>query len=317
MPLLRLARQRDRADALRWEGTGTRVKTGNARQQAAREPSSATYTPQHGDLLRVSTYDRAASLLVSLLILVGLFVGILLLLWVTTRVFSRPPAPEMFLVEEEEGTTNPEGTARDINEPGIEELDLAEPDVQDTLAAVTDAVSTVAASLDAIEGAMATRGSGAGDNRKRGGGDLIPRWQRWEVRFDSTTIESYAKQLEFFRIELGAIGGGQPTIDYAQFEKGKLQKRSVPSDTEDDRLYFIWQGGKFKEQDRALMQQAGVNTTGRVLCQFYPPDVENQLAVLEKQELGTRELKQVKKTIFAVRPAGRSFEFFVKEMQWR
>jgi hypothetical protein len=223
----------------------------------------------------------------------------------------------MYLVEEEEGTTNPEGTARDINEPGIEELDLAEPDVQDTLAAVTDAVSSVAASLDALEGAMATRGSGAGDSRKRGGGDLIPRWQRWEVGFDGTTLDSYAKQLEFFGIELGAIGGGQPTIDYAFFQRGKLQNRSVPSTTEDERLYFIWQGGKFKEQDRALLQRAGVNTTGRVMCQFYPPAIENQLAVLEKEALGARELKNVRKTIFSVRPAGRNFEFFVKEIQWR
>lgn len=249
--------------------------------------------------------------------MVGLFVSVLFVVWLTTQVFSRPAAPEMFLVEEEPGTDNPEGTARDINEPGIEELDLAEPDVQDTLAAVTDAVSSIAASLDAIDGAMATRGSGAGDSRKRGGGDLIPRWQRWEIRYISTTLESYAKQLEFFGIELAAIGGGQSTIDYAIFENGNLKSRSVNASQEDDRLYFIWQGGKFKEQDRALLSRAGINTTGRVICQFYPPAIENQLAVIEKEAMGSRELKEVKKTTFSVKPAGRGFEFFVDKMEWR
>ncbi len=246
------------------------------------------HSPRHGDLLKVSAYDRVASLLVALLIMVGLSVGILTVIWITTRVFSRPAATEMYLVEEEPGSDNPEGAARDINEPGIEELDLAEPDVQDTLAAVTDAVSSVAASLDAIEGAMATRGSGSGDNRQQGGGDQIPRWQRWEVRYLNTTLEAYVKQLEFFGIELAAMGGGRSTVDYAKFQRGKPESRSLKPGEDDERLYFIWQGGRFREQDRSLLAQAGINATGRVVCQFYPPDVENQLAVLEERERGGR-----------------------------
>ena len=283
-------------------------------RNATAEPVTAG---RHGDLLKVSAYDHVASLLVALLVLVGVFVAILVVIWITNQVFMRPPAPEMFLFEDSGDTVNPEGSARDINEPGVEELDLAEPDVQDTLAAVTDAVSSVAASLDAIDGAMSTRGSGAGDNRKRGTGGLIPRWQRWEIRYLSTTLESYTKQLDFFGIELGVVGGGQPTIDYARYKGGRPIKRSVPADDKDERLYFIWQGGKFKAHDRSLLARAGVNTTGRIMCQFYPAAIENQLAVLENQSLGSRQLKQVKKTIFGVVPVGRGFEFKVLEMRWR
>lgn len=274
--------------------------------------------PVHGDLLKVSAYDRVASMLVAALVMVGLLVTILFMVWLTTRVFFVPTVPEVFLVEEEPGTQNPEGTARDINEPGIEELtDIIEPDITETLAAVTDAVSSVAASLDAVDGVMATRGKGAGDNRKRGGGDTIPRWQRWEIRFESTTLESYAKQLEFFGIELGALGGGKAGVDYAQFGRGGVKKRSVGGDAKDERLYFIWQGGKLKQQDQTLLQQAGISTAGRVICQFYPPAVENQLAVLEKQALGSRPLRDVKRTVFGVRPAGRGFEFYVVEIEYR
>jgi len=269
-------------------------------------------------LLKVSAYDRAASMLVAALVMVGLFVLLLFIVWVTTRVFFVPAPPEVFLVDEEPGTTNPEGTARDIHEPGIEELtDIIEPDITETLAAVTEAVSSVAASLDAVDGVMATRGKGAGDNRKRGSGAVIPRWQRWEIRFESTTLEAYAKQLEFFGIELGALGGGRGGVDYAQMKSGSPQQRSVDADTKDDRLYFIWQGGKLKQQDQSLLQQAGISTTGRVLCQFYPKSIENQLAVLEKQKLGSRPLRDVKRTVFGVRPAGRGFEFFVVEIDYR
>jgi hypothetical protein len=273
-------------------------------------------TTRDGELLKVSTYDRAASLLVSLLLMVGLGVGVLTMIWITTRVLARPAPPMIALVEEEPGTEDAQDTV-EISEPGIDDLDLAEPDVQDTLAAVTDAVSSVAASLDAIDSAVASRGSGFGQNRKRGGGDQIPRWQRWEVRYLNTTLEAYVRQLEYFGIELAAMGGGRSTIDYGSFRNGRPAARSSQSGQDDQRLYFIWQGGRFREQDRALLAQAGIDTTGRVVCQFYPPEIENQLAVLEQQQQGSRALRDIKRTIFGVRPAGRGYEFYVIEIQWR
>jgi hypothetical protein len=282
---------------------------------AARSTSPAR-TTRHDELLKVTTYDRAASLLVSLLMLVGLGVAILTMIWITTRVLARPAPPMIALVEEEPATENADESV-EISEPGIDELDLVEPDVQDTLAAVTDAVSSVAASLDAIETAVASRGSGFGQRRKRGSGDQIPRWQRWEIRYLNTTLEAYVKQLEFFGIELAAMGGGRSTIDYGSFKSGRATARSSQPGEDDQRLYFIWQGGRFREQDRALLTQAGINTTGRVLCQFYPPEIENQLAALEQQKQGGRALRDIKKTIFGVRPAGRGYEFYVIEIQWR
>jgi hypothetical protein len=254
-------------------------------------------------------------MLVSLLLLAGLGVGVLAVIWITTRVFTRPTPPEMVLVEEEPGSDNVDREA-DISEPGSEELALAEPDVQDTLAAVTDAVSTVAASLDAIESAMSKRGSGSGDSRKRGG-DQIPRWQRWEIRYLNTTLEAYIKQLEYFGIELAAMGGGRSSVDYATFSSGRPTSRSQPAGQDDERLYFIWQGGRFREQDRSLLTQASINTTGRVICQFFPAAIENQLAVLEQTARGNRALREIRRTVFGVRPAGRGFEFYVIEIQWR
>ena len=273
---------------------------------------------QTEDLLKVSPYDRASSMLIALLILIGTAVALLFFIWLTGRVFYKPSMSEILLLEEESGTQNPPGTARDINEPGIEELnDLQEPDVKDQLAAVTDAVSSIAASLDALEGVVATRGKGMGDNRKRGNGDdVIPRWQRWEIRYDSTTLADYSKQLGFFKIELGVLGGGRPGVDYLSFEGGSAKTRTV-NDSEDDRLYFIWQGGKFRDQDRQLLAQAGVSTSGRVMCQFYSKELENRLANLEHRKKGDRALKDIKKTFFGIRGSSNNYEFYVMDIRWR
>jgi hypothetical protein len=256
--------------------------------------------------------------LIALLILVGSAVALLFGVWLTSRVFFVPDDPKIVGVEEESGTQNPTGSARDINEPGVEELnDLAEPDVQDTLVAVTDAVSSVAASLESLDGIVSSRGIGMGDNRKPGVGDgIIPRWQRWEVRYSSTTLEDYQRQLEFFGIELGTLGGGRPGVDYVSFKNGASQKRSTAIG-DDDRLYFIWQGGKFKEHDRTILSAAGVATAGRVLCQFYPKALEDRLATLERAKIGDRSLREVQKTFFGIQGIKRKYEFYVIDIRFR
>jgi hypothetical protein len=93
--------------------------------------------------------------------------------------------------------------------------------------------------------------------------------------------------------------------------------RRQPAGQKDDRLYFVWQGGRFRDEDRAVMSRAGINTSGRIVCQFCPAEIENQLATLEQQQLGNRALRDIRRTIFGVRPAGRGFEFYVIEIQWR
>ncbi len=275
------------------------------------DPTDST-TP---DLLKVSAYDRVSSVIVALLVMVGSLVAMLGIVWWTSQMLTRPTAQEVFLVEEAEGEESNEQDAREVQEPGLEDLALVEPDVKETLAAVTDAVSSVAASLDAIETAVSTRGQG-GEGRKAGSG-VIPRWQRWEIRYLSTTLEAYAKQLDFFGIELAAMGGGKPSVDYAHFQKGRIGRRPSPEGQEDKRLYFVWQGGRFQQQDRALLTQAGINPQGRITCQFFSPELENSLALLEQKQLGGRPLKQVRRTVFAVRPAGQGFEFYVLEIQAR
>jgi len=273
--------------------------------------------------LQVSAYDRVASLLIALLILVGAFVLLLFLIWLTARVLTMHKAVPVELIEELGGRQESAmGTARELSEPGVDELeDLVEPQLQDALAAVTDAISSQAAALDALDAPTSGRGRGAGDSRQPGPGgtgeDIIPRWQRWEIRFSSASLETYARQLDHFGIELAAIGGGKPVIDYARNLARAVPEHRTGAASAEDRLYMTWQGGELQQADRELLQRAKISLAGRLLVQFYPPNVEQQLATLEKLYAGTRDLKEIGKTIFGVRSAGAGYEFYVMEQQLR
>ncbi len=103
---------------------------------------------------------------------------------------------------------------------------------------MTDAVSTVAASFDSVNSNAAanTSGTGKGDSRPPGpegeGDDIIPRFMRWQLNFSAKNLAGYAQQLDFYRIELGALGGTIQGVDYASSLAGTPKIRRGPGDAE-------------------------------------------------------------------------------------
>lgn len=285
-------------------------------------PSLQPHRPKR---LEVSRYDRASAALIAALIMTSALVLMLFIVWASTRVWTRPLAVEPQLIEPPAGGGNAMGTARDLIEPGeLEVDDLAEPELEQTIDAVTDALTTQLATLDSLggEAVASTQGGGAGDSRQPGPGgpesDLIPRSQRWQVLFSSSNLDSYAKQLDFFGIELAAAGGDSNRIDYAFGFSDELQRREGTS-AEEKRMYLTWRYGPLRNADIALLKRAGIQTRGRILMQFLPPQVENKLANIEKRHCEQQgiTLKQVRKTVFGVKGIGGGYEFFVKEQEQR
>lgn len=275
-----------------------------------------------------SRYDKVAAMLVTALILVGATAVALVIVWATTRIWRTTVLPEVELIEEIAGRGDAAmGSARDLEEPGQEEIeDLAEPQLQDTLTAVTDVISNQQATLDALEGdaRSSTKGHGAGDSRNAGPGgegrDIIPRWERWEIQYDSSALSEYAEKLQFFGVELAAFGGGQPQIDYATgLNKKKPDARRANSSEGETRIYFTWQHGPLRAADRELLRRAGISTDNRSIVQFYPPRVENSLAVLEDAEIKKRRLtlEQIQKTVFGVIGEPNAYEFRLISLQQR
>ncbi len=276
-----------------------------------------------GAALRVSAYDRAASLLVALLIIVGLAVVALFVVWLTSRVTVQNVSVPIEMERvggREDGTL---GESLQIDSPNEETLseqtDLVEPQLQETVAMINEALAQVVADLSdpllnaELEAGAQGRSTGTGNAAPLGSGDGdgggFPRAQRWRIEFDRTTLQAYARQLDDFNIELAAVGGGR--VEYASnLTAARPTRRVAGSGATDDRLYMSWQGGTLRQFDLQLLQRAGINHSGRIVVQFYPQDVENRLAILEKS-FANREPQQIRRTTFGVRAAGGKSDFYV------
>lgn len=283
--------------------------------------------PQGVRNMRTQKVDVVASFLLSMLLVIGLLVFMLFVIWLTQTFTWK--AGDIKIEEERIAGRgdHAEGFERDIEPPGEEEAeDLTEPTLEQKLEAVTDVASSVAASIDTIDSnsAAVTAGSGRGDSRPPGplgeGDNIVPRFERWELKFISKDVKAYAIQLDFYKIELGCIGGGAKLVDYAGNFSSSPQKRSGKGG-EEKRLYFMWkQEGPLVAYDRQLLGQAGVNTQRRQLLKFIPKELEDRLAQTEMKyaiSKGHSTVKEIAKTIFESQAAGAGYEFVVVEQRYR
>jgi hypothetical protein len=168
------------------------------------------------------------------------------------------------------------------------------------------------------------KGKGIGDSRRpgplgEGRDDIVPPWERWEVRFVTTGLQLYAKQLDFFKIELGAMGGGSSVVDYASNFTQAKPKRWEGKPEAEQRLYMTWRDERspIAMMDQQLLQRAGINTRRRVLLQFYPDVIKQLLLKLEGAKVGNQDPRTVLKTVFGVREVATGFEFYVLEVRYR
>ena len=277
--------------------------------------------------LRTSNFDALTSLFMATILFLGVFVFMLFVVWLTLRIPKRvkPIAP---IIENAAGRAdNAEGFERDFEPPGAEEVEeLMEPTLQDTIEAVTEAVSAVAASLDTMNtnASASTSGSGKGDSRPPGpegeGEDIVPRFERWQLNFAAKGIKPYSQQLDFYEIELGAIGGVQG-VDYATSLSSRPKSRHNDDSKAEKRLYFMWASASpLKAFDIQLLGQAGIGTGGRQILKFIPPDLENRLARTELDyaaSKGYNSVTQIAKTVFLSKSSGSGYAFEVTEQRYR
>ncbi|MEM9643429.1 MAG: hypothetical protein AAF989_00435 [Planctomycetota bacterium] len=278
--------------------------------------------------LRTSRFDVVTSLFMSLIWFLGVFVLMMFIVWM----LSGEPRPLVMKapIEEANGRAdNAEGTERDFEPPGEEEVEeLLEPTLEDTIEAVTDAVSSVAASLvtnDTPTTATAV-GSGKGDSRPPGpmgeGPNTVPRGERWQLNFKAKNLKAYAAQLDFFGIELAAMGETQG-VDYAFNLSGQPQTRRLLDTTTEKRLYFMWtRPSELQRFDQQLLLAAGVSLSGnRAQLRFLPAKLEDYLYNLEMQlaaSKGHPSPSEIAKTIFEAKAgADGGYVFEVIEQRYR
>lgn len=276
--------------------------------------------------LAVSAYDRAAAWVVAWNLLVGLSVGLLFLFWLSRyQVVDFPMGKKVNLVPGRYLLNDDAVPFMEI--PTGDELEeAAAPAEIELINAVTDVVTSQAAALDVMPAVDHSDrvGPGDGDGRLPGGSeatvDLIPPTERWRIRYSTNSLATYRQQLDYFGIELGVVGGGVSHVDYASnLTLSRPGARRGPGGDE-QRLYMLWTNGALRRFDERLLRAAGIETAGRIVLQFYPQDVEDELERVElayARGQGYASAAKIAETTFGVRNTAGGFEYFVISQQYR
>jgi hypothetical protein len=299
--------------------------------------------PKHH--LRVSSYDRVSSWLVSALIVVGVTVAALVSIYFTRQLleghFSVPVTPvSAGGGGGTGGISDPTGTGQDLEPPGTDEApDLSEPQLQDTLSAVATAVTSRSALIadENIDANMEpVAGTGAGDSRRPGGGGGEgggfgggigsgfgrgrggPETKR-EIRFEPQNLNEYAQWLDQYKIELAVLDTQDNKVYYAyNLSRAKPDVRiSDPSQQPENRLSFNSTLSQFAALDRQLAAKAGIADKGEIILQFFPDETATLLLDLEQKSAEGRTPEQIRRTIFRVTRNGNRFGFSVEEQSYR
>jgi hypothetical protein len=146
----------------------------------------------------------------------------------------------------------------------------------------------------AAKGGVALPGSATGDKSD------IPRHQRWEIQFPpGNTIDTYSRQMDYFKIELGVVGGSDEITYLVNLTDTQPAKR-VGNAADEKRLYLVWERGAMREADEELARRSQVPIEGRIVAHFCPEAVEDQLAQLEAGFASQKGIAKVRKTLFGV-----------------
>jgi len=287
-----------------------------------------------------SLYDRVTSGLIASVTGAALIFAWLSLIWITQQAYaSRVTAPieiievsggggdpngelgstqsvDMAGADAADQASNSDAEAADYEDPTVMEtpettIDEVAADTQDAMdegldfdIPVMGASSVVAGGKRASKLGKGLPGLGTG-----GGGDGgVRREDRWSVIYPSgQTIDEYAKQLDFMKVELGTTAGNVLTIA-SNFSTSPTRRIGNPSG--EGRLYFMWQGGSRKGSDIALLQKAGITVGAAPVFQFYPKEVEDKLVQLEVR-YKNRQPGEIRSTKFSVVPVGGKYGFQV------
>ncbi len=271
-------------------------------------------------VLGVTRHDLISSFMIAIVIGLGLTVAWLVALWLTNRLPRTTTDVLMVEIVDNPGGYEdgaPDETLRvdqplpETENPSVEEAVIEESSVDEIVENVIELSQTAVQQLPQVlqpgEHHEGTPGSAKGTGRRplgSGGGSGSGRPQRWFVAFsDGATLDEYAKELDFFKIELGVLLPGKRLVYLSNLSQAAPAKREVSTGKDEDRLYMTWRGAGRSRADIDLFKKAGVDATSGVIIHFYPAETEQMLARLEL-EFRNKPLKSIQRTYFLVRPDG-------------
>jgi len=254
--------------------------------------------------LVVSRYDRVSGMLIALLILLGIVVLIMLSIWLTNQIWATQVAVPVVMKEIGDQEDDPWGPGHDIEPPAPQETDLEEEEMEDVIKAVADAMATRAAMIErGVSGEGKGKGGGGTGQGRKGAR------RRWNLRFqEGNTLETYARQLDFFGITLGLLEPDDKVLIISKLSQKRPERRLVSRDSMKKRYRFTWTQGSLEEADEELLERAGIAVRRRTIYKFLTPSLYRKLIIMEQERAGG---KKVRSTRFGIKTAGSGYEFYI------
>ncbi|WP_231739742.1 hypothetical protein [Thalassoglobus polymorphus] len=286
------------------------------------KPSLSAMSNVPEPVMKVNSFDRLSAGMIAFVFGLILVVIGILLWWASTRVEKPTFLVPMEMVEvggEEDGA--PDETLQiespeDPNEnPSPTEEVLEEAELTDFVEDVVELADVATQQVNAIPISQpGTPGSAVGTGRKRlgnGPGNSIPNEERWFIRYsDKASVDEYAKQLDYFGIEMGALIPSGQLILMSNMSAGSPKKTTKSSGKGETRLYMTWQAGNRKAADETLFKKINVDVSDAILFHFYPKKTEQMLLQLE-YDYAKRKASEIRRTYFVVAKKGSGYQFVV------
>ncbi|WP_237228473.1 hypothetical protein [Rubinisphaera sp. JC750] len=277
--------------------------------------------------MQVTRYDQVSSGLIATVLGLAALMGILTATWLMNRpddvqqnvpieLIELPGGVEDGAIDETLLVESPEDP---IPDAAPEQMEDEIVEVEEVFESLTELAEVSAEQLvQQVETDAQTSGevgSREGTGRRARGLDSgqggLPPEQRWYIQFgDERDLDEYARQLDFFGIELGAIMPDGRLIYLLNLAAARPTQRESRSGASEARLYMSWQGGKRQQADAELFRKAGLDVKSSRILHFYPLQTERLLATLE-QQYANRTIAEIRRTYFLVESDGDGYQFRV------
>ena len=301
----------------------------------AEKTGARTTRPVRSPHIKLTKYDITVSALSTSALCAVLTLIVMIMIWLSNmlpspqkkQVVMLPPGDGGWEDGDPNATPDVESPEDASLDPSLanEETDVTElEEVVEQIVEVSENAAAVVAPNE-FTGAKNTGTPGSADGTGgrplgTGGGGRggTKREQRWIVEFaDKGDLASYAAQLDFFGIELGAMFPAEGRLVYmSNMSAAKPMTREIKEAAADGelRLFMNWAEGSEERRvaDVELFQKAGIDASAAAVLHFYTTETETLMATIE-QEFGGRTAEEIRKTYFRVRRAGSGYEFFVQK----
>jgi hypothetical protein len=277
-------------------------------------PAASSKSPHYK--LTVNAYDRAATMIVALLVIMAIVVGSLSIIFFANK-FSSPIEPIAFVPVEATSPTANQGFA-DEPDPPTDAMELMEPELVDTLDAIAMELDATLLTDDDVE---AVTKQSQGDARQPGPGndgviERVPRWERWKIRFEPRSPSEFARWLDQFGIRVGVLGRDNKVHVAWNFSKGSLEVESAEPQEYNAWGQTIPTDGPMPKLTQDLARKAGTMQRGPIALLFYPNEVEARLYTLEKEKNEFDDANKIRETVFTVVEEGDGFKFVVVDQKY-